>query len=146
MISKKRWKHLYDAAVDAGQNSTEGRTLEEWIERVSDYGLDDARQSLIYFVQRKYNELTKTVALAAKDYSLAGRQFGIESDKVLDEGIDPKDPPAMGRKLQILIDTYGEEMRRTGKIMNERVDELIAFEAEYQEEIDNYLKCDSMYI
>lgn len=146
MTSKKRWKHLYDAAKKFKQSSVEGRTLEEWIERVSDFGLDDARWALSTFVGNKYNELTKTVALAAKDYSLAGRQFRIESDKILDEGIDPKNPLAMSRKLQTLIDIYGEEMRRTEKIMDERVDEFITFEAEYWEEIDNYLKYDSMYI
>jgi hypothetical protein len=37
----------YEAAKRAGVGNTEGRTYEEWCERVSDYGLDDAEQAFL---------------------------------------------------------------------------------------------------
>jgi len=39
-------RKLYNAACRAELRSAEGRTFEEWRDKVSDYGLDDARQLL----------------------------------------------------------------------------------------------------
>lgn len=44
--AEQKLRKLYDA-IRAGLSSTKGRTFEEWCEKVSDYGLDDARQALL---------------------------------------------------------------------------------------------------
>lgn len=47
VLPDEKLRATYDAAVRAGLSSTEGRTFEQWEARVSDYGLDDARQALL---------------------------------------------------------------------------------------------------
>lgn len=43
---KLELEEAYHAAVRAGLSSAEGRTFEQWRDKVSDYGLDDAQQAL----------------------------------------------------------------------------------------------------
>ena len=46
-MNVERMKELYEAARRHNVSRANERTFEEWCERVSDYGLDDAEQSLL---------------------------------------------------------------------------------------------------
>lgn len=63
--SDAKLRKMYDAACRAGLNSAEGRTFEEWRDKISDYGLDDARQAL------QIEEETRKTALDAVCKGLA---------------------------------------------------------------------------
>lgn len=128
---EKKKRHMYEAAVRYGLSSVENRTFEEWETRVSDWGLEDAEQALVDYVVSEHTRLRREVAVAAKAYSLSARVFKVESDKILAEGIDPRNPMEMSSKLKTLRNTYGDAMRRTGNVMDETVDALIGFETEY---------------
>lgn len=69
-----RLRALYDAAVHAELDSVEGRTFEQWKERVSDYGLDDARQSLEIWMQQLEHSLATGFIRLQKERNPAARQ------------------------------------------------------------------------
>lgn len=141
MIDEKRWRHLYEAATWMKLDTVEGRTLEQWIDRVGDFGLDDAHWALSTFIETTYAQLTRSVSQAAKDYRLASRIFLEESDRLLFNREEFfSEPEAVNKKIHDLLRIHGDEMRAKGKILDERVDELIAFESEYEIEkvLDNF--------
>lgn len=138
MIDEKRWRHLYEAATWMKLDTVEGRTLEQWIDRVGDFGLDDAHWALSTFIETRYAQLTRVVSQAAKDYRLASRIFLEESDRLLfNREVFFTDPEGVERKINDLLRIHGDEMRAKGKILDEKVDALMAFEAEY--DIDKVL-------
>jgi hypothetical protein len=92
-----------------------------------------------YFKHRsKQQRLEKAVVEAAIANSLAGREFNVQSDKVLDEmkGMNRdnfEDVLDGYRKLDILVSKYGEEMRKTGEALNTAVDILLEFRKAHNE-------------
>ena len=126
-----KYLRLYTAGVWAGYIDPHERTAEEWWERVGDFGLDDARQALDSFIEAELKRLQTDVVNSARKYRKSARLFSEESDKALDEGIDPDDIMNLSRKIDALSKKYGTAMRRDGKLLDEAIDRLEQFEEDY---------------
>jgi hypothetical protein len=102
-------RKLYDAAVRAELRSVEGRTFEEWKEKVSDFGLDGARQALMVESERslppasKGGDYLRQLVLAVNALTqIAGIRCGVPGHSVARncgaqgiafEALDAIDPP-----------------------------------------------------
>lgn len=130
-MSLSKRVQLYKAACRAGYCDPKARSLEEWWDRVSDYGLDDAQQALYIFIDTELARLRMDVVNTARKYRESARVFQDEADKALDEGIDPDDVTNLSRKINEITNKFGETMRRDGKLLDEAIDRLIQFEEDY---------------